>query len=127
MTLKTIFANYDKEIIFEALKKNNRNIEASIQFLNNSDNVKQLKEEIEDKKQNEIYNLMNKNRLILTEEKINILLSLLDINENYISNFIWKHLSEVQFPYSILKIILNENYKEILNEVNKKNKIIFLL
>ena len=50
MTLKTIFANYDKEIIFEALKKNNRNIEASIQFLKNSDNVKQLKEEIEEKK-----------------------------------------------------------------------------
>ena len=127
MTLKTIFTNYDKEMIFEALKKNNRNIEASIQFLNNSDNVKQLKEEIEDKKQNEIYNLMNKNRLILTEEKINILLSLLDINENYISNFIWKLLSEVQFPYSILKIILNENYKEIFNEENRKNKILLLL
>ena len=128
--LKNIFVDIEDEILIEALKKNNGLIEDTICYLTdeNHNHIEDIKRDLEEKKKNKFENKNdNNNNLNFTEEKINLLLSLLDLNEKSINFFIWKLFSDVKFPDSIIKIILTKDYKAIFNEKKKKNQILLLL
>ena len=125
--LKNFFDYIDDEILIEALKKNDGNLEDTSYYLSDNYHIEIIKKEIEEKKNQKLYNGNFKNVLNYTEEKINLLLSLLDYNDKSISNFIWKLFSELKFPYSILNIILNKNFEEIFDEKKERNQILFIL
>ena len=132
LQLKNIFDYIEDEILVEALKKNNGLIEDTILYLTDEsqNHVEDIRRELEEKKLTKYDNANknnNNNSLNFTEEKINLLLSLLDLNDKSINFFIWKLFSDVQFPDSIINIIFTKDYKEIFNEKKKKNQILLLL
>ena len=132
MQLKNIFDYIEDEILIEALKKNNGLIDDTIIYLadENQNHIEDLRREIEERKKKKFDNIIeneNKNNLYFTEANINLLLSLLDINDKSINFFVWRLFSEVQFPESILKIILTKNYQEIFDSKKKKNQLLLLI
>ena len=122
--LKNIF-DYDDEILKLALKKNNANIEEATIYLTSEEHVIALKEEINSSK-NEIAPKGSCINDMFTEEKLNLLISLLDMNKSDINEAVWKLLSSIKIPKNIKDMIKEKKYEMIFTEENKNKLLLYL-
>ena len=117
--LKNIF-EYDDEILRIAVKKNNGNLEEATIYLTNEDHIEMIKREIGSSHlilQKEISVVNNVN--VFNEEKIKLLISLLDINNENIESEVWKLLSSIELPKNICECITEMKFDSLFKEENK--------
>ena len=122
--LKNIF-DYDEEILKLALKKNNANIEEATIYLTSEEHVIALKEEINSSKK-EIAPKGSCINDMFTEDKLNLLISLLDMNKSDINDAVWKLLSSIKIPKNIIDMIKEKKYDIIFTEENKNKLLLYL-
>ena len=122
--LKNIF-DYDEEILKLALKKNNANIEEATIYLTSEEHVMALKEEINSSKK-EIAPKGSCINDMFTEDKLNLLISLLDMNKSDINDAVWKLLSSIKIPKNIIDMIKEKKYDIIFTEENKNKLLLYL-
>ena len=63
---------------------------------------------------------------MFTEEKLNLLISLLDMNKSDINDAVWKLLSSIKIPKNIKDMIKEKKYEMIFTEENKNKLLLYL-
>ena len=117
------------EIIYLLLSiiKNKGNSEEAALYLTSPENVKNLEKEIEEKnKKLKQEKKEDDNIICLEQDKINLLIDILDNNDEEISNNIWQLLSEIKYPDNLIRNVIAEDLTNLLNERNI-NKVILNL
>ena len=141
--INLVFNNmYEDEILKLAIINNQGNIENTILYLTDENNIENLKKEVENNKKKQ-QKKDNKKKVIkkeedyivpLEEEKIDLLLDILNEEDNLINEEIWKLFSEMKYPDSIINkatgvglmnVIFEPNLYKMLLNLKLVNSLIF--
>ena len=124
---KTVFGEkicFTEEILKASIIKHKGDIEGSILYLTDPENITNLEKEIEEKKKE--VDQVEDDIAPLEEDKINLLIEILENNnDEQISNNIWKLFSEIKYPDNIIKNIIGAQLANLLDQ-NMSNMILFL-
>ena len=123
--IKVVFEDkYNEEIMKEALYKNRGDIQNTILFMAEQNNITNLLEEIENNKKNEPKKLEEIE--CLEEEKFNYLFDILNEGDSYINSSIWDLLGEMKFPEEIIMNAIGAKFDSFFEENNLNKKILIL-
>ena len=115
---------YEEDLVKLALKKQIGDIENTIMYLTVENNIKSLRDEIERNKKEEEQKkkmvIKKEEEIIipLDEDKINLLLDILNEEDNLINDEIWKLFSEMKYPDSIINKATGVELMTVISEPN---------
>ena len=123
--IKLVFEDkYDEEIMKEALYKHKGDVQNTILFMAEADNMTNLYNELEIKKLTEPKKF--EEIVCLEESKFNYLLDFLNEDDISINISIWSLLSEVKFPDELIINSIGEQFDSFFEEKNFNKKILIL-
>ena len=127
--IKIIFELIDEEIIKVALKKNNYNLDETIYYLTDENNVQSIIRELNESNTNNMAS-NNANTLtfdMFTVQRLELLLKFLDFNIPEISSNIWQLFSAIKFPDVIINNIIDTNLIDFTRIFDYQNINMMLL
>ena len=123
--VKVVFNDkFSDELIKEALNKNKGDIENTIIFLTEESNVKNLREEVQIKKEDEPKK--KEEQFCLDEKQFNLLLNILNEGDSQLNDSIWDLFSEIKFEDEFINNSIENEFGKIFEEKNM-NKVILIL
>ena len=123
--IKVVFNDkFSEEIMKEALYKHKGDIQNTIIYMTEENNIMELLKENENKKKNEPKK--REELICLEEERFNLLLDILNEGDNDLNDSIWDLFSEIKFPEEFIINSIENNFNKI-NEENNLNKKILIL
>jgi len=116
-SIKAIFEEIDDEIIKIALKKNNYNIDDTIVYLTDDNNVQSIARELAEQNSLNIQSNIPKSFTLdmFTTDRLKLLLDLLNLNISQISSNIWQLLSAIKYPESFINDLIDSNQQNFSN------------
>ena len=127
--IQTVFnERYSEEIMKAALYKHRGDIENTIIYLTDENNVMNLINENENKKQNQIKDEPKKKEEIicLEENRFNLLIDILNEGDNDLNDCIWDLFSELKFPNNFIINSIENDFNNIYKENNLNKKLLIL-
>ena len=139
--LKNVFNMYEDELLKIALKRNKGDVENTVMYLTDENNINNINKEIEEKKK--ISQQKNSKKIVkkeedfivpLDEDKINLLFDILNEEDNLINDEIWKLLSEIKYPNDVINkatglelmtVITEPNLYKMLLNLKLVNSLVF--
>ena len=115
---------FSEEIMKEGLYNNKGDIQNTIIYMTDDNNVMNLIKNLENKKKNEP--IKKEVIIYLEEEKFNILLDILNEGDNDINDCVWELFSEINFPEQFIINSIEKGFDAINNEKNLNKKILIL-
>ena len=115
---------FNEEIMKAALYKNKGDIQNSILFMADQNNITKLLKEMEENKKSEPKKLEEIE--CLEEEKFNYLFDILDEGDSYINSSIWTLLAEMKFKNELIMNAIGEKFNSFFEENNLNKKILIL-
>ena len=123
--IKVVFEDkYNEEIMKAALYKNKGNIDNTILYIADQNNITSLIKEMEINKKNEPTKM--EEITCLEENKFNYLLNILDEGDQDINTSVWSLLAEIKFPVDLIMNSIGEKFDNIFEENNLNKKILIL-
>ena len=123
--IKVVFNDkFSEEIMKQALYNNKGDIQNTIIYMTDENNIMILINEIDIKKKSEP---TKKEELIcLEEKKFNLLLDILNEGDNDLNDCVWDLFSEIKFPDEFIINSIENDFDKINNENNLNKKILIL-
>ena len=123
--IRVVFGDkFSEEIMKEALYNQRGDIQNAIIYMTDENNVMNLINEIENKKN---YEPKRTEELIcLDEKRFNLLLDMLNEGDNDLNDCIWDLFCEIKFPEDFIINIIENDFDKI-NEENNINKKLLIL
>jgi hypothetical protein len=113
--VKVVFNDkFSDELIKEALNKNKGDIENTIIFLTEESNVKNLREEVQIKKEDEPKK--KEEQFCLDEKQFNLLLNILNEGDSQLNDSIWDLFSEIKFEDEFINNSIENEFGKIFEE-----------
>lgn len=127
--IKIIFEEIDDEIIKIALKKNNYNIDDTIFYLTDENNVQTIARELAEQNSLNIQTNIPKSFTLdmFSTDRLKLLLDLLNLNISKISSNIWQLLSAIKYPESFINDLIDSNQQNFSNIFDNSNPNMMLL
>ena len=115
---------FSEEVMKEALYKHKGDIQNTIIYMTDEENIKNLLNDMENKKKNEP--IKKEELLCLEEDKFNILLDILYEGDNSVNDTIWNLFEEIKFPNVFIMKSIGPEFDKIFEENNINKKILVL-
>ena len=115
---------YSEEIMKEALYKHKGDIQNTILFMADQNNITNLLKDMEENKKMEPKKLEETE--CLEEDKFNYLFEMLDEGDSYINTSIWSLFAEMKFKDDLIMNALGEKFDSFFEEKNLNKKILIL-
>ena len=115
---------YSEEIMKEALYKHKGDIQNTILFMADQNNITNLLKDMEENKKMEPKKLEEIE--CLEEDKFNYLFGMLDEGDSYINTSIWLLFAEMKFKNDLIMNALGEKFDSFFEEKNLNKKILIL-
>ena len=115
---------YSKEIMKEALYNQRGDIQNAIIYLTNENNILNLVNEIEKKKNDTPKR--KEETVCLEENRFNLLLDILNEGDNDLNDCIWDLFSEIKFPEKFINSSIENDFQNIYEEKNLNKKMLIL-
>ena len=123
--IKVVFGEkYDENFMKEAMYKHKGDIQNTIIFLTDENEVNKLKKEIEDKNENEPKK--REEMICMEENEFNILLDILNENDSELNDTIWDLFSEIKFKEQFIINSITKDFEKIFDEKNVNKNILIL-
>ena len=118
---------YSEEVINQALKKNNGDVENTIIFMTDENNINSIYKELERKKNIVQVNPIKIEQMFcLEDDQFNLLLDILSNGGPEIIDSIWDLFKEIKFKDNFITNVIEEKFNKINSEKNLNNKILVL-
>ena len=123
--IKVVFEDkFSEEIMKEALYKNKGDVQNTILFMAEPNNITNLLNEIEINKI--IQPKKTEETVGLEEEKFNYLMDILNEGDSYINGAVWSLFSEMKFQDDLIMNSIGEKFDSFFEENNLNKKILIL-
>ena len=123
--IKVVFEDkYSEEIMKAALYKNKGDIDNTILYIADQNNITKLLQEMEENKKNEPIKM--EEITCLEENKFNYLLNILDEGDQNINTSVWSLLAEIKFPDDLIMNSIGNKFDNFFEENNLNKKILIL-